>query len=77
MDANIFAKKDIFISDFGGFEIYKGDFFGFLLFNVRYSTLIHLYRPSDSTVSEDAGIEPRTVATPELAVEIYSRVQRF
>jgi hypothetical protein len=29
---------------------------------VRYSTLLHL-PPSDSTVSEDAGIEPRTVAT--------------
>ncbi len=32
-------------------------------FYVRYSTLLHLYRPSDSTVSEDAGIEPRAVAT--------------
>ncbi len=26
-------------------------------------------RPSDSTVSEDAGIEPRTVATTALAVK--------
>jgi hypothetical protein len=34
----------------------------FFLFYVRYSTLLHL-PPSDSTVSEDAGIEPRTVAT--------------
>jgi hypothetical protein len=31
-------------------------------FYVPYSTLLHL-PPSDSTVSEDAGIEPRTVAT--------------
>jgi hypothetical protein len=35
--------------------------------NVLYSTLLHL-PPSDSTVSEDAGIEPRTVATSALAV---------
>jgi hypothetical protein len=27
-----------------------------------------IYRPSDSTVSEDAGIEPRTVATSALAI---------
>ncbi len=33
---------------------------GFLY--VIYLTLLHL-RPSDSTVSEDAGIEPRAVAT--------------
>ncbi len=29
-------------------------------------------RLSDSTVSEDAGIKPRTVATSALAVSIYS-----
>ncbi len=38
----------------------KGDFFEF--FYLRYSTLLHL-PPSDSTMSKDAGIEPRTVAT--------------
>jgi hypothetical protein len=27
-----------------------------------------IYRPSDSSVSEDAGMEPRTVATVALAV---------
>ncbi len=33
------------------------------------SSIQHCFicRPSDSTVSEDAGIEPRTVATSELA----------
>ncbi len=29
-------------------------------FLVLYSTLVHLPPPSDSTVSEDAGIEPRS-----------------
>jgi hypothetical protein len=41
-----------------------GDFFDFFLF--MYIILIQQFficRPSDSTVSEDAGIEPRTVAT--------------
>jgi hypothetical protein len=28
-------------------------------------------RPSDSTVSEDAGFEPRTVASPTLAVKTF------
>ncbi len=37
----------------------KGDFF---VFQVLYSTLLHL-PPSDSTVLEDAGIDPRTVTT--------------
>jgi hypothetical protein len=30
--------------------------------------LLHLCRPSDSSVSDDAGIEPRTAATSALAV---------
>jgi hypothetical protein len=34
---------------------------------VRYSTLHFICRPSDSTVSEDAGIKPRTVAMTALA----------
>ncbi len=32
-------------------------------------------RPSDYTVSEDAGIEPRTVATSELAVRRSSQAR--
>jgi hypothetical protein len=40
----------------------KGDFFGFF-FNVRYSTLLHLPPLRFHCASEDAGIEPRTVAT--------------
>jgi hypothetical protein len=44
-------------------EYIKGDFFVFsFLFYVRFSTLLYL-PPPDFTVSEDAGIEPRTVAT--------------
>jgi hypothetical protein len=43
---------------------------GFLVFsNVLYSILFHLPRPSDSIVSEDAGIESRTSA---LAVSNHS-----
>ncbi len=42
---------------------FKGDVF---TFSVLYSTLLHL-PPSDSTVSEDAGIELRTVATTRLS----------
>ncbi len=46
------------------FSIYKqGDIFGFFS-SVHY----FICRPSDSTVSEDAGNEPRTVATLALAV---------
>jgi hypothetical protein len=37
------------------------------IFNMLYSTLLHL-SPSDSNVSEDAEIEPRTVATVALTV---------
>ncbi len=32
---------------------------------VRYSTMLHM-PPSDSTVSQDAGFEPRTAATMAL-----------
>jgi hypothetical protein len=40
----------------------KGDFLDFFLF--KYDTPhCFICRPSDSTVSEDAGIEPRTVET--------------
>ncbi len=42
-------------------NVEQGGFFIFTLFNCAS-------RPSDSTVSEDAGIEPRAVATLALAV---------
>jgi hypothetical protein len=41
---------------------------GFLrIFSMYCIQQCFIGRPSDSTVSEDAGIEPRTVATSELA----------
>jgi hypothetical protein len=45
----------------------QGDFLGFV--STQFST-VHCFicRPSDSTVPEDVGIEPRTVATSALAV---------
>jgi hypothetical protein len=55
--------------------ILKGFFGFFSLRTVRYSTLLHL-PPSDSTVSEDAGIELRTVATTALAVKSSNHFAR-
>ncbi len=49
----------------GIIQYLTGGFFIFYL--VLYSTLLHLPAP-DSTVSEDAEIEPRTGATLELTV---------
>ncbi len=46
----------------------KGNFLGAFFLFVIHSSLFHLPPPSDFTVSEDAGIEPRTVATSALAV---------
>jgi hypothetical protein len=45
----------------------QGDFFDFF-FSMYYIQHCFICRPSDSTVSEDAGIEPRTVATSALTV---------
>jgi hypothetical protein len=59
-------KERIFV--FG--PLLTGGFLGFLK-NVLYSTALHL-PPSDSAVSEDAGIEPRIVATSALAVRRHS-----
>ncbi len=44
------------------------DFFGFLMYFIQRCFTCH---PSDSTVSEDAGIELRTVATLILAVRRF------
>jgi len=51
-----------------GLESLKGNFLKlktFFMYNIQHCFICH---PSDSTVSEDAGIEPRTVATTALAV---------
>ncbi len=45
----------------------SGGFYGFL---VIYSTLLHL-PPSNSTVSEDAGIEPKTVANVSIGYQTF------
>jgi hypothetical protein len=49
--------------------VFKGGFFWIFSFYVRYPTLLHLppLRFPDSIVPEDAGIEPRTIATTALA----------
>ncbi len=44
----------------------QGDFLDF--YSVFYIQRCFIYRPSDSTVSENAGIEPRSVAISALAV---------
>jgi hypothetical protein len=45
-----------------------GGFFGFFSSSMYSIKHCFICRPSDSTVSEDAGIEPRIVATSALAV---------
>ncbi len=53
---------------------FKGEFFGyFFMYDIQYCFIC---RPSDSTVSEDAGIEPRTVATTALAVRSFNHSAR-
>ncbi len=51
------------------------EFFGFFLF-MYYIQHCFICRPSGSTVSEDAGIEPRTVATMALAVRRSNHLAR-
>jgi hypothetical protein len=50
----------------------------FLIFLFKYD-LQHCFicRPSDFTVSEEAGIEPRTVATKALAVNSSNYLARY
>jgi hypothetical protein len=52
-----------------------GTFWFFLLMYVIQHCF--LCRPSDSTVSEDAGIEPRTVATMALTARRSNHLARF
>jgi hypothetical protein len=47
------------------FKYFLGGFFLFFPYNIQHC---FIFRPSDSTVPPDAGIEPRTVATGALAV---------
>jgi hypothetical protein len=53
------------------YRIRKGGFLGFflLMYDIQHCFIC---RPSDFTVSEDAGIEPRTVATTALAVRRFN-----
>ncbi len=52
------------IHEAGSKDFLKGDFLSFFLFYVPY-VIQHCFicRPLDSTVSEEAGNEPRTIAT--------------
>ncbi len=45
--------------------VLKGDYLDFFMYNIQHCFIC---RPSDSTVSDDAGIGPRIVATTALAV---------
>ncbi len=58
------------VDDMGWNENEKGGFFwifSFFMYVIQHS---FIGRPSDSTVSEDAGIEPRTVATLALTATL-------
>ncbi len=48
--------------------------FSFFMYDIQHCFIC---LPSDSTVSEDAGIEPRTVATPALAVRRSNHSPRY
>ncbi len=50
---------------FLGVKILKGDFLDFFMYDIQHCFICRL---SDSTVSKDAEIEPRTVAITALAV---------
>ncbi len=50
-----------------------GGFFVFFMYCIQHCLIC---RPSDFTVSEDAGIEPRTVATSALAVRLSNHYAR-
>jgi hypothetical protein len=57
-------------------EQLKGDVFGyfsFFMYEIQYCLIC---RPSDSAVSEDTGIEPKTDATTALAVRRSSHSAR-
>ncbi len=57
---------------------YRGIFWiFFFFFYEHYSTLRFICRPSVSTVSEDDGIEPRTVANLALAARCSNYSARF
>jgi hypothetical protein len=49
-------------------NVLTGGFFGFFSLSTYCIQHCFICRPSDSTLSEDAEIEPRTVATSALAV---------
>ncbi len=49
-------------------EYKQRDFLDFFFLSMYCNQHCFICRPSDSTVSEDAGIEPRPVATSALAV---------
>jgi hypothetical protein len=59
-------------SQFPAIIILTEGFFWISFFSMYFIQHRFICRPSDSTVSEDAGIEPRTVATVALAVRHFN-----
>ncbi len=57
-------------------RIDKGGFFQLFLFMYIIQDCV-ICRPSDSTVSEDAGIEPRTVATLALTARCSNHLAKY
>ncbi len=58
------------------FFFFKGDFLEFFIFIYVFQHCF-ICRPSDSTVSEDAGIEPRTDANLALPAYLLSNRHNF
>ncbi len=57
--------KRLYLKTYFTYSFLKGDFWIFFLYFMQHCFIC---RPSESTESEDAGIQPRTVATTALVV---------
>jgi hypothetical protein len=66
---DFFFQKEVMVNKGNSLiMVFKGGLFLDFFFHVRSSTSLHLPPLRFHFVSEDAGIEPRTVATTALAV---------
>ncbi len=70
---SVFSVEDAAISSY---PMHTGGFFWIFFSSMYCIQHCFICRPSDSTVSEDAGIEPRTIATLALAVRRFHHSAR-
>jgi hypothetical protein len=60
----------------GAGKLQRGGFFIYFFISIYVIQHCFICRPSDSTASEDAGIEPRTVATLALIARRFNQLAR-